>query len=183
MDKLYREWRDTHSGIPEKHWQIRCQEITGLDLTDFFQTALYSTEDLPLAECLATTGVKLTFLPLPRQHGGGYAEHICPIPPTGDFGARFKQNADHIVLTHVFNGGSAESAALCPQDKIIALDGYACTDFAAQWARYHVRAKINIHFFRAGILRQTVLTVQATAADTAILHITDRNLLENWLFG
>lgn len=100
----------------------------------FFQTALYSTEDLPLAECLATTGVKLTFLPLPRQHGGGYAEHIFPIPPTGDFGARFKQNADHIVLTHVFNGGSAESAALCPQDKIIALDGYACTDFAAQWA-------------------------------------------------
>ncbi|WP_411980796.1 hypothetical protein, partial [Streptococcus pneumoniae] len=44
MDKLYREWRDTHSGIPEKHWQIRCQEITGLDLEDFFQKALYSTE-------------------------------------------------------------------------------------------------------------------------------------------
>ncbi|MGQ4040962.1 M61 family metallopeptidase, partial [Neisseria meningitidis] len=183
MDKLYREWRDTHSGIPEKHWQIRCQEITGLDLEDFFQKALYSTEDLPLAECLATAGVGLTFLPLPRQHGGGYAEHICPVPSAGDFGARFKQNTDHIVLTHVFNGGSAESAALCPQDKIIALDGYACTDFAAQWARYPVGAKINIHFFRAGILRQTVLTVQATAADTAILHITDRNLLDNWLFG
>lgn len=183
MDKLYREWADTRAGIPEKHWQIRCQEITGLDLEDFFQKALYSTEDLPLAECLATAGVGLTFLPLPRQHGGGYTEHICPVPPTGDFGARFKQNADHIVLTHVFNGGSAESAALCPQDKIIALDGYACTDFTAQWTRYHVNARINIHFFRAGILRQTVLTVQAAAADTAILHITDRNLLENWLFG
>lgn len=183
MDKLYREWRDTHSGIPEKHWQIRCQEITGLDLTDFFQTALYSTEDLPLAECLATAGVKLTFLQLPRQHGGGYSEHICPIPPTGDFGARFKQNADHIVLTHVFNGGNAESAELYPQDKIIALDGYACTDFAAQWARYPFGARINIHFFRAGVLCQTVLWVKAAAADTAILHITDRNLLENWLFG
>lgn len=183
MDELYREWADTRMGIPEKHWQIRCQEITGLDLEDFFQKALYSTENLPLAECLSTVGVELAFLPLPRQHGGGYAEHICPVPPIGDFGARFKQNTDHIVLTHVLNGGSAESAALCPQDKIIALDGYACTDFAAQWARYPVGAKINIHFFRSGILRQTVLTVQAAAADTAILHITDRNLLENWLFG
>ena len=125
----------------------------------------------------------LTFLPLPRQHGGGYAEHICPVLPVGDFGARFKQNTNHIVLTHILNGGSAESAALCPQDKIIALDGYACTDFAAQWAQYPVGAKINIHFFRSGILRQTVLTVQATGADTALLHITDRNLLENWLFG
>ncbi len=70
MDKLYREWSDTRSGILAKHWPIRCQEIISLALEDFFEKALYSTGDLPLAECLATAVVGLSFLPISRQHGG-----------------------------------------------------------------------------------------------------------------
>ena len=64
-----------------KHWQSRCQEMTGLDLEAFFQTALYSTEDLPLAECLQSVGVKLDFIPLPRQHGGAFASEPQSVAP------------------------------------------------------------------------------------------------------
>ena len=183
MQQHYRDWCNTHQGIPEKHWQTRCQEMTGLDLATFFQTALYSTEDLPLAECLQSIGVKLDFIPLPRQHGGAFANEPQSVAPANDLGARFKQNGDHAILTHVFNGGSTENAGLCPQDKIIALGGYACNDLAAQWSKLPIGTRTTIHFFRQGLLRETSITVQAAEANTALLHITDRPKLENWLYN
>ncbi|MCP1659161.1 M61 family metallopeptidase [Neisseria perflava] len=184
MQQHYRDWIATRQGIPEKQWQVRCQDLTGLDLHDFFQTALYSTDDLPLAEYLASVGIELSWQPLPRSHGGGVADEIpADTAPVGDFGARFKQNADSITLSQVFNGSSAENAALCPQDKIIALNGYACTDFAAQWAQLAIGTQARLHFFRAGVLHETVITVQAAEADTALLVIRDKVLLERWLAG
>ena len=185
MQQHYRDWLDTRQGIPEKQWQARCQAFTGLDLEDFFQTTLYTTADLPLAELLATIGIGLQWQTQPRGHGGAF----LPEPPTetpastSDFGARFKQNSDHATLTHVFNGGSAENAALCPQDKIIAVDGYACTDLAAQWAQLPIGYTARLHYFRTGILYVADITVQAAEADTAVLYITDRELFENWLYN
>ena len=185
MQQHYRDWLATRQGIPEKQWQARCQAFTGLDLEDFFQTTLYTTTDLPLAELLATIGIGLQWQAQPRGHGGAF----LPEPPTetpapaSDFGARFKQNSDHATLTHVFNGGSAENAALCPQDKIIAIDGYACTDLAAQWAQLPICTTARLHYFRTGILYVADITVQAAEADTAVLYITDRELFENWLYN
>lgn len=183
MQQHYRDWVNTGKGIPEKQWQVRCQEITGLDLDAFFQTALYSTEDLPLKECLESAGVALDWQPLPRSHGGGLAAGTVCVKPAGDLGARFKQNGDSATLTHVFNGASAENAALCPQDKIIAINGYACTDLAAQWAQLAVGERAELHFFRSGVLHQTRITVQAAEADTALLKVTDQDLLDKWLFN
>ena len=185
MKQHYRDWLATRQGIPEKQWQARCQAFTGLDLEDFFQTTLYTTTDLPLAELLATIGIGLQWQAQPRGHGGAFlSEPPTETPaPASDFGARFKQNSDHATLTHVFNGGSAENAALCPQDKIIAIDGYACTDLAAQWAQLPIGATARLHYFRTGILYVADITVQAAEADTAVLYITDRELFENWLYN
>ena len=185
MQQHYRDWLETRQGIPEKQWQARCQAFTGLDLEDFFQTTLYTTADLPLAELLATIGIGLQWQAQPRSHGGAFlSEPPTETPaPASDFGARFKQNSDHATLTHVFNGGSAENAALCPQDKIIAVNGYACTDLAAQWAQLPIGATARLHYFRTGILYVADITVQATEADTAVLYITDRELFENWLYN
>ena len=185
MQQHYRDWLDTRQGIPEKQWQARCQVFTGLDLEDFFQTTLYTTADLPLAELLATIGIGLQWQAQPRSHGGAFlSEPPTETPaPVSDFGARFKQNSDHATLTHVFNGGSAENAALCPQDKIIAVDGYACTDLAAQWAQLPIGYTARLHYFRTGILYVADITVQAAEADTAVLYITDRELFENWLYN
>ena len=185
MQQHYRDWLETRQGIPEKQWQARCQAFTGLDLEDFFQTTLYTTTDLPLAELLATIGIGLQWQAQPRGHGGAFlSEPPTETPaPASDFGARFKQNSDHATLTHVFNGGSAENAALCPQDKIIAIDGYACTDLAAQWAQLPIGATARLHYFRTGILYVADITVQAAEADTAVLYITNRELFENWLYN
>ncbi|PJO78665.1 M61 family peptidase [Neisseria brasiliensis] len=183
MQQHYRDWVNTGQGIPEKQWQERCQQITGLDLQSFFQTALYGTDDLPLQECLAHVGVTLDWQPLPRSHGGGLAGETVCVKLASDFGARFKQSGDSATLTHVFNGGSAENTALCPQDKIIALNGYACTDLAAQWAQLAVGERATLHFFRSGVLHQTHITVQAVEANTALLKVANQDLVDKWLFN
>ena len=103
MQQHYRDWLATRQGIPEKQWQARCQAFTGLDLEDFFQTTLYTTTDLPLAELLTTIGIGLQWQAQPRGHGGAFlSEPPTETPaPASDFGARFKQNSDHATLTHV----------------------------------------------------------------------------------
>lgn len=181
MQALYRAWCETGKGIPEGQWQAYCQEITGLDLNGFFQTALYSTQDLPLESCLAQAGVTLVWQSAPRSHGGGLGAGLQAEKPAGDFGARFKQEAEGIVLTHVHSGGSAECAGLCPQDKIIAVNGFACTSFEKQWPQFAVGETLHIHYFRHGVLQETGLTVQPAEADTAFLQIADHSLLRQWL--
>lgn len=182
MQTLYQDWCRTRAGIPEKHWQTRCQEITGLNLQDFFQTALYSTQELPLETCLASAGIHLQWHALPRSHGGNFVEAQPQTTlPSTDFGARYKQNADNITLTHVFNGGSAESAALCPQDRIVALNGFACTDFEKQWSSLPCGETAQLHYFRHGVLHETSITAQPADHDTALLNITDRDTAYRWL--
>ena len=183
MQQLYRDWLHTRRGIAEGQWQTRCQEITGLDLADFFQTALHTTAPLPLAESLRTAGIRLQYAALPRSHGGGLGTDTLPSEPAPDFGARFSQKADHALLTHILNGGSAEAAALCPGDKIIAVNNYACTDLAGILAAARTGDTLEIHYFRHGLLHRTALTLHEAEADTALLYIEDADKLGRWLAG
>lgn len=182
MQQHYRDWLATREGIPEQQWQARCQAITGLDLHAFFQTALYSTDDLPLAKCLSSAGIALQWQAAARSHGGALVDSFdTDAAPATDFGARYTQNSDSITLSQVFNGGSAEQAGLSPHDRIIAVNGFACSAFDKQWPAFAAGDNVQLHYFRHGVLHETELTVRNAAADTALLCILDRNLLAQWL--
>ncbi|OSI13351.1 M61 family metallopeptidase [Neisseria canis] len=182
MCALYQAWLDTGKGLSENEWQQQAEAIVGLDLQDFFQTALFSTNDLPLEACLKSAGIALKWQSAERSHGGALVESFDECrTDTPDFGARFKQNAESITLTHIFNNGSAEHAALCAQDKVIALNGFCCSDFARQWSQLSVGETATLHYFRQGVLKETEITVKAAEADTAFLKIENRQLLEKWL--
>lgn len=182
MRQLYADWLDTRTGLAEGEWQERAQTITGLDLQDFFQAALYSTAELPLADCLKKVGIELRWLPAPRSSTGGVVGQFDDSSPAPDTGCRHRQHADRAELTVVLNGSAAEQAGLMPKDNIIAVDGFACTDFAAQTATA-VGDSHTLHFFRHGVLHQARLTVRAAEADTAFLKITDPQALSHWLFN
>ena len=182
MQSLYSDWCAHRQGLPENQWQQHAQSLTGLDLNDFFQRALHSTEPLPLQACLASAGIGLTWQASSRSTGGAFSETApSAIAAATDFGARFKQNNDHIILSHVFNHGSAEQAGLSAQDRVIAINGFCCANFNQQWSRLTLGEQVNIHYFRHGVLHETILIVQAARADNACLYITNHALLQNWL--
>lgn len=181
MQALYQDWLSNNKGLQENEWQRRAEAITGLDLDDFFQEAIYSTRELPLDACLKTAGIDLRWLPAERGKGGSVSTEFPAPSSVPDFGARFKQNNEDITLTHVFNHGSAEHAGLAAQDRIIALNGFQCSDFNKLWQKLSVGDTVGLHYFRHGYLLQTELTVQAAEADTACLKIEDQTLLSAWL--
>ena len=183
MKALYQYYVNTGKGTDEGEWQKFAIKITGLNLTDFFQLGLYSTQDLPLEACLESVGVELQWLPENRSAGNGKLVTEFPeIAPQPELGCRYQQQADGAVISQVFSNGSAEFATLKPNDKVIAVDGFACTDFAAQ-TQTAVGDLHTLHFFRQGVLLQTDLTVQAAPANTAYLKMTDTELLKKWLFN
>ncbi|MFD1243995.1 M61 family metallopeptidase [Paralysiella testudinis] len=182
MQALYADYTANGQALAEGEWQQRAQTLSGIDLADFFQAALYTTAPLPLAKSLQHLGVDLQWQALPRSHGGDVVDTWPPEPAAStDFGARFSPHPYGIKLTHVLNGGSAEAAGLCAGDEIIALNQLACRDFAAAWARLAVGERISVHYFRHGLLQQTMLTVQAADTDTALLRIRDADTLQHWL--
>ena len=181
MQALYQDWLKNGKGLQESEWQRRAEEVTGLDLEDFFQEAIFSTRDLPLNACLKTAGIDLHWLPAARGNGGNVVSEFPAESSVADFGARFKQNGDSITLTHVFNHGSAECAGLSAQDRIVALNGFQCSEFDKLWQRFAVGDCVSVHYFRHGYLLQTELSVQAAAADTAYLKVEDKALLNDWL--
>ena len=181
MQALYQDWLKNGKGLQENEWQRCAEEVTGLNLEDFFQEAIFSTRNLPLNACLKTAGIDLHWLPAARGNGGGAVSEFPAESSVADLGARFKQNGDSITLTHVFNHGSAECAGLSAQDRVVALNGFQCSEFDKLWQRFAVGDCVSVHYFRHGYLLQTELNIQAAAADTAYLKVEDKALLNHWL--
>lgn len=183
MQNLYTRFLKTGAGTQEGEWQTLASDFTGLTLQDFFNYGLYTTEDLPLEMCLAVAGIELRWLPENRNSGNGRLVAEFPqIAAQAEIGCRHIQQADGALISHIFSGSSAEQAFLKPQDKVIAVDGFACTDFIAQ-TQTHVGDVHILHFFRQGVLHHTEIEVQAAPANTAYLKIVDEDLLQQWLFN
>ena len=180
MRSLYMQTRLNRSYYTASEWQQFVQDIAQLNLADFFQAALHSTDDLPLERSLKTLGVELRWYSTPRSDLGKLVTEFPDHTPAPDIGCRAKQQADRATISHVFTGGSAEHAALKAGDAIIAINGYACTDFVAQ-TETQIGDRHTVHYFRHGVLHQTALTVQEAPAATAYLKIADRARLQAWL--
>ena len=122
---------------------------------------------------LAHAGLRLHWLPLPPSHNGGCGP-LPAVPPANDFGARFQQNGSDITLSHVLNGGSAEQAGLAPDDRIVAINGYAANNFATQWQQQKTGSQTELHYFRHGVLHHT-------STNTAWITIENPAALQAWL--
>jgi predicted metalloprotease with PDZ domain len=171
LDALMRElWRahgETGIGVPEDGIRRLAATLGGPDLGDFFDRYVEATDELPLAELLATHGVALGLRPAQgvKDRGGTKAGSDAPRVSLGaTVGADMK-------LVHVFAGGSAEGAGLAAGDTLVALDGLKATgerlDAYARDARPGDR--VAVHAFRRDELIEATLAFVAAPDDTAFL--------------
>ena len=147
MRLLWREYGARDLGVPEDGIEEAAYTIGGAALKPklrvFFRDAVHGTRDLPLASLLRDAGFKLTIAP----------------GSTPSLGARTASAPDGVRLTHVLDGGGAQTAGLSAGDVVLAVDGIKVTAESVDklLARKGRSASVDVHAFRRDeLIRRTV---------------------------
>jgi predicted metalloprotease with PDZ domain len=172
MAALWRRHGQTGQGVPEDGVERIAAEVSGLDLDGFFDQALRSTDELPLAELLPWVGLEL------KWRRAESADDQGGKPPTEDgarvrpwLGARLTDGNGGARLSQVFDGGPAQAAGLSAGDVIFACDGLRVSgkELDGRLRAYPVGTRVRIHAFRRDELLEVDLELTAAPADTAWL--------------
>jgi predicted metalloprotease with PDZ domain len=172
MRELWQRYGRTGIGVPETGIEQLAGELLGTDLDDFFQLAVYGTEDLPLADWLAGVGVGMRLRPATKpEDPGGVVERPEPVTARRVLGARFRAAGDLVELTHVYVDGAAQAAGLSAGDRLVALDGIQvrADTLAARVAQLEPGRPAEVHALRRDELRTFQLAPQPAPEDTCDL--------------
>ena len=174
MHELWRRHGQTGVGVPERGVEALASAVSGLDLDGFFAQALDSTEDLELADLLASVGIGLRLRPNrgPKDLGGGVEqfEPLAPAAPT--LNVRLRPGGTEVVMQSVISGGAGERAGLAPGDVLLAVDGLRATPDNLERLIVHAAGQaegILLHLFRRDELMTLTAHPQPANADTCEL--------------
>ena len=164
MRALWTRYGREGRGVPEQGLEAIAAELSGLDLIPFFDLALRSTAELPLAELLADFGIKAELRASTSPIDDGGRTLAKTLPPW--LGLCLKPG--DTTLAYVFDQGPAQRAGLSPGDQLVALDGLKLS--ASNWNR-RVDAlapgvAVTVVFFRGDELLSAALVPQAPPLDT-----------------
>lgn len=181
---LWQRHGETGIGVPEQGVQALAEEMIGQSMQAFFDLALYSTDELPLAELLLDAGVEINWR-APISHadqGGKPATGTTPL----NLGVRVTDDPAGAKIQVAFEQGIAMAAGLSAGDVIIALNGVR-TD--ARKLDDHLQQflpgdEVEVHAFRRDELIRVKLRLEVGEASLAYLTIKSDGLTElgrKWL--
>ncbi len=168
MLELWNRYGRPGKGVDEHDFERVATEVAGIELDEFFDMAVRSTKDIPVAELLSAFGLELELRAAsgPDDLGGVLGKRPSETPVS--LGIAFRAIASGLELTQVRDGGPSEAAGLNAGDQIIAVDGYRvdARNLAKRLARYALGDTVTVAYFRRGELRQTELAIEAAPLDT-----------------
>lgn len=159
-------------------------QALGYDYQAFLHHALYTTEELPVAELLQQFGVKLHYRPRCNQKDPGGTALPPELPtPVHEFGAQFKSAEIGVGITHVSHDSPAEQALLTKGDQLLAINAQQVTasNLSNILDKLPLGTSAEVHYFRRGKLHQSTMPIQAAPLDTVYLTITDPEACQRWL--
>ncbi|QLI83066.1 M61 family metallopeptidase [Chitinibacter fontanus] len=161
-------------GIGETEWEAIASEVTGLNLSAFFDLAIRSTGELPLSNLLATLGIETQLrIASSNNDKGGWLNTVPN--PSASWGIRYNSDPAGIKISHVLRGQAACLAGLSAGDLIIAIDGLrASTSLLERLQQQPANSTVHhIHAFRRDELMTFAIEPQAAIADTFGFRISD----------
>ena len=173
MQACWDRWGQTGVGMPEDGLEAVCEEISGLDLADFFDASIRGTGELPLKKLLGSCGIKYQL----RQASGSDDKGGKPgkesDTPEPWLGASLVQRDSHSVFTAVYNGGPAELAGVAPDDIAVALDGIALTaaNCNGRLRTYRDKDTLELVVFRGDELLSMKVKLEMAPKNTCYLEI------------
>jgi predicted metalloprotease with PDZ domain len=174
MHALWQRYGKTGRGVPEDAVESLVQEVSGLELTGFFDQAVRGTVDLPLAQLLVQVGVELRLRPAKDAKDAGAAvEELGEPKVRRSLGLRLMKGGVDAVIAQVLDGGAAQQAGLAAGDTLVALNGLRVT--AANLQQLLDRAPeaepLELHAFRRDELLLFAPTALPAPADTCELRL------------
>jgi predicted metalloprotease with PDZ domain len=193
MRALWQRYGLQEIGVPEDGVRRLASQMSGLDLAEFFDRYVERTEELPLPEMLGRFGIDFGLRPAEgnkdkggkpgraRGRNGNTADQGPGVAGDGGEKNRARQwlgarwGAGDARLSHVFDGGPAQSAGLSAGDVIIAWNGLKVSGGTLQSMidRSGVGATAKLFAFRRDELMTFEVTLTPAPLDTCWLGIRD----------
>jgi predicted metalloprotease with PDZ domain len=151
------------------------------DLSDFFEVALYSTEELPFDALLQKFGVKCHLSP--REDLDDKGGSVTKSPIKIEFGAQIKARETGVQLTQVTQHTAAYESGLQVGDVLIAIDKWAVSKetLMAQLNYLCIGQTVQLCVLRDKKLKQLPFVANQAPSDTVALEVTNKNLCNSWL--
>jgi len=152
-----------------------------LNLNDFFQSALYSTQELPFSELLAKFGIKCHFSP--RENLDDKGGEITTSPIKIEFGAQIKMREIGVQILQITEQTAAYESGLQVDDVLIAIDKWVVSkeNLIAQLNYLSIGQKVQLSVIRDKKLKYLPFTVTAAPSDTIALKVINQLLCNDWL--
>ena len=175
MRELWQRYGHSDEGMPETAFEALAQEVSGLDLADFFASAVRGTEDLPLAPLLADFGVTLEFHRDKRFGRAARGKGATALPPL-ELGIRFRQQSAGLDVVAVMADSPAERAGVSPGDLLIAIDGLKLSgsNLQPRLSRFEAGQTVRLAGFRDEELMEFPVTLAEAVLDRCVLRLADK---------
>jgi len=190
MRALWQRHGLTNIGVTEQSVEVLINEVAGVDLSHFFNSALRSTDEIDLAPLFNAFTINYQLRPADAQSDkGGKAAKKKTIPTV--LGVRSGENSLGAKLLNVYDGSAAQLAGLSAGDIVIAVDGLRAThgNLETTIAQRAPGEHVTLHAFRRDELMAFEVTLQMAPADTVYLAIepqgdeSAKRLRDSWLKG
>lgn len=172
MRVLWEHYGKQDKGIAETEFESIVEEVTGLDLSEFFEKALYGTEDIEIAGLLRLFGVEMILQPASNASDKG-GKALAGSSDVVRADAGMKVSSDNLpVITHVLDGGAAQKAGLSSGDILVAVDGLKLSgsNYENLIDRYKPGQSVTLSYFRHDRLMQSTIELLAVPNETCYLQ-------------
>lgn len=175
MRYLWLHYGKNNIGVAEGQIEAIASEISGMDLSAFFESYLYGVEELPLSSLLKDFGINyhLRETVSVEDKGGNESTAINPI----SIGARFIADNVGAKVTQCFTNESAEIAGIAAGDVIISINHLQVnkTNIEKVIGSYAVADTIKVHAFRRDELMEFDVVLQRAELTTCYLTLDEKS--------
>jgi len=184
MRIIWNQHGKTGVGVGEVQIKKLAEELTGQSMKEFFNKALYSTEDLDLETIFEQLDINYQVIPQYLSiEKGGYVLKAKDRKSVSFLAITHKASALGAQIVSVTDGGCGSTCGLSNDDVVIAIENVRVTsrELDTTIAKIPLGTSIDIHYFRREKLFHTRCTLTEGDANTCYLSFNNDNPSEKML--